>query len=408
MSARLQQASIASHSPLHLALIVVSYGNYHLARARALTRTEGIETSFIELVATVNQSPWWSGEREFDRPMIRISDSSYEESPMRDMSRKVVGVLSDIQPDVVIIAGYKDPPMRSAAQWARRNSRGVVLLSETTEWDFKRRWWLETVKRVWIRRHVDTAVVGGESHRSYAVKLGVDPDRIWDRYDVVDNNFFSGRCDALRAQGATARIHAGLPENYFLYVGRLAPEKNLERLLRAYGTYRRAHSQPWSLVIVGEGPQRERLFQVGCEERLHGVVWAGSKRGDELPAYYAFAGCFILPSSLEPWGLVVNEAMASGLPVLVSNRCGSASELVRHGVNGFIFDPADVDEIGNLMSQIASRTGEQRYAMAQASRRLISGWSPEQWAIQIACAARAAARRRARPAQSLQYAHSRG
>jgi 1,2-diacylglycerol 3-alpha-glucosyltransferase len=391
-SIRTDIAPEARPVPLRVALLVANYGNYHLARARALTHIGDIEPSFIELAAGVKRSPWWTGEREFDRRIIRLSDSSYEEAPMRQLSRQVLAVLSQLEPAVVVIAGYSDPPMRSAARWARRNSRGVVLMGETTEWDLRRHWWKEFLKRAWIRRYVDAAVVGGQPHRSYIVKLGIDPKRVWDRYDVVDNEYFSSHADALRAAGSKARIEAGLPEDYFLFVGRFAPEKGLQTLLRAYRRYRQQDVRPWSLVLVGDGPLRAALMKVEREEGIEGVVWAGPKLGEELPRFYGFAGCFILPSILEPWGLVVNEAMASGLPVIVSNRCGSAADLVVPGVNGFVFDAADVDQLGALMSQMAAKSREQRHAMGMASRKIIASWSPERWAAQVACAVRVAAR----------------
>ncbi len=146
-------------------------------------------------------------------------------------------------------------------------------------------------------------------------------------------------------------------------------------------------------MIVGDGPQRGRLLQVEREEQLEGVIWAGSKQAEELPPYYCFAGCFVLPSILEPWGLVMNEAMVSGLPVIVSNRCGCACDLVRDGLNGFVFDPTNVAQLGQLMFQMATKSREQRYAMGQTSRTIISGWSPEQWARQVARAVRVAAKR---------------
>jgi 1,2-diacylglycerol 3-alpha-glucosyltransferase len=379
-------------SSLHIVLIFANYGDYHLARARALTRLEGIETSFVELVAAVDRSPWWTGKRDFDRQVITLADSSYEGSSMRRISRKLLSVLQELEPDVVVIAGYSDPPMRTAARWARRNHRGVVLLSESTQWDHTRSWWRELIKRWWIARHVDAAVVGGAPHRAYAAKLGVDRRQIWDRYDVVDNRFFAQQADALRSEGIARRAAAGLPQNYFLYVGRFSPEKNLPLLLRAYRRYREAHSSPWGLVMVGYGPQNDELLRMAREQGVADVVWPGFKDVNELPVYYAFAGCFVLPSSLEPWGLVVNEAMAGGLPVIVSNRCGCATDLVRDGYNGFTFDPARVEQLADCMGKIADSSDDQRAAMGQGSREIISQWTPEAWAGQVAFAVRCAFR----------------
>ena len=97
------------------------------------------------------------------------------------------------------------------------------------------------------------------------------------------------------------------------------------------------------------------------------VILAGFKQYDELPAYYGLASAFVHASTTEQWGLVVNEAMASGLPVLVSDRCGCAPDLVEDGVNGFTFDPYDVEALAGLMQRVAAMTDERRQAMG-ASR----------------------------------------
>ena len=107
------------------------------------------------------------------------------------------------------------------------------------------------------------------------------------------------------------------------------------------------------------------------------------KQAEQLPPIYASAGCFVLPSLSEPWGLVVNEAMASGLPVLVSNRCGCAPDLVREGENGFLFDPARPDELACLMERICGGTLD-RQAFGAASRRIVAAFSVDRFAARAA------------------------
>ena len=105
----------------------------------------------------------------------------------------------------------------------------------------------------------------------------------------------------------------------------------------------------------------------------------GFKQYEELPTYYASAGAFIHASTIEQWGLVVNEAMASGLPVLVSNRCGCAKDLVREGVNGFTFDPYNEEQLADLMVRIASDEVA-RYQMGARSREIIAEWGTDRFA----------------------------
>jgi glycosyltransferase involved in cell wall biosynthesis len=98
-------------------------------------------------------------------------------------------------------------------------------------------------------------------------------------------------------------------------------------------------------------------------------------------------------STTEQWGLVVNEAMAAGLPVLVSDRCGCAPDLVEVGVNGFTFDPCGVEELAGLMQRVAAMTDGQRDAMGRASQRIIADWGPERFADGLMQAVQAALRR---------------
>ena len=123
------------------------------------------------------------------------------------------------------------------------------------------------------------------------------------------------------------------------------------------------------------------------------VVLPGFRQYDELPAFYGLAGAFVHASTTEQWGLVVNEAMAAGLPVIVSGRCGCAPDLVRNGVNGFTFDPEDVEELAGLMQRMAAMRDGQRVAMARAGQRIIADWGPQRFADGLLQAVRAALRR---------------
>jgi len=120
------------------------------------------------------------------------------------------------------------------------------------------------------------------------------------------------------------------------------------------------------------------------------VVFAGFRQIEELPFFYRGAGAFIHPAISEPWGLVINEAMASGLPILSSKNVGAAEELVRDGINGFTFDPENIQELTSVLVTMAEMRVEQRAAMGEASRRMIADWGPERFAQGAEYAARAA------------------
>ena len=143
----------------------------------------------------------------------------------------------------------------------------------------------------------------------------------------------------------------------------------------------RSGRQAWGLVLVGGGPQDDLLRRRA--QATDGIVFAGFQQADRLADYYASASCLVLPSLSETWGLVVNEAMAAGLPVLVSHRCGCVPELVRQGWNGYVCDPLDVAGMARAMAVLSSPAVDLE-AMGAASKRLVSLYTPETWAHGLA------------------------
>jgi glycosyltransferase involved in cell wall biosynthesis len=205
------------------------------------------------------------------------------------------------------------------------------------------------------------------------------------------------------SQRSEVRKKQGLPERYFLASARFIEKKNLPRLIEAYGLYRgkaetlkaeklkaegertedggRRTEKAWDLVLLGDGPLKADLCRLISDLSLQNCVHLpGFKQYPDLPTYYGLASAFIHASTTEQWGLVVNEAMASGLPVLVSNRCGCSPDLVQEGVNGFTFDPYSVEELAQLMLKVSAFQSFSLSAFGSASQRIISAWGPERFA----------------------------
>jgi 1,2-diacylglycerol 3-alpha-glucosyltransferase len=202
----------------------------------------------------------------------------------------------------------------------------------------------------------------------------------------VDNRYLKETVNGLRLE--SARI-TGLPLRYFLYVGRLSEEKNVGSLLAEWITYRNGGGM-WPLVIVGAGPEIGALRTTALSSPyFEDAHFAGHRSFRELPAFYAFAGCFVLPSTREPWGLVVNEAMACGLPVLVSNRCGCAEDLVERGQNGYTFDPFEEGALATLLTRMESLELSAWNEMSLRSLDIIENYTPEALGAEVACIAAA-------------------
>ncbi|TKB90562.1 MAG: glycosyltransferase family 4 protein [Nitrospira sp.] len=317
-------------------------------------------------------------------------EKNVESLDSRAQAERVFQWLNALDPAAVVISGYFYSGMRAAARWTRQRKRLSIYIGDSQWGDRRRNPVKEWVKGWWARRHYDAAFAAGERAAAYLQKMGFPREKIWTGFDVVDNQVFSAGAAVARQDAAALRGRLNLPERFFLFVGRFSPEKNLPRLVEAYASYRRtAKSDAWGLILVGGGPQ-EKLLQQQVQG-IPGVVFAGSHRADQLGLYYGLASCLILPSVSETWGLVVNEAMAAGLPVIVSHRCGCVAELVRHGLNGYVVDPFDSEGMAQVMT-VMSSTLVDIASMGEISRRIMALYTPETWAKSLAdCIDRTAA-----------------
>jgi glycosyltransferase involved in cell wall biosynthesis len=258
----------------------------------------------------------------------------------------------------------------------------VILTLDNTEHDHARRPSVERVKATYLPAF-DGFSVGGQRSRDYLIHLGVNPDKIQSGWCCVDNAKIASLADAAREKPSL-----GPADGYLLSVSRFVSKKNLPGLVRAYVKYRRqliSSLTPWPLVMVGDGPDRPTVVEAVRSHHLEDSVMlpGGTSNLEDICNYYAYARAFVLPSvGNEQWGSAVNEAMAAGLPVLVSEKCGCAPDLVANGLNGFRFNPEDVNELAGTMVWLHEHDSELR-SMGRESQRIVSRYSPEQFASNL-------------------------
>ncbi len=265
----------------------------------------------------------------------------------------------------------------------------MAVMSESSRQDEPRTWWKEAIKRRIVGLY-SAALVGGQRHVEYLAELGMSLERIFTGYDVVDNEYFRQKAEEIRSQGSEVRQKYALPENYFLASARFIEKKNLSTLIETYAEYRRGseirsqksevrnNKAPWDLVVLGDGPLKTDLCRLISDLRLNEHVHLpGFEPYGELPVYYALANAFVHASTTEQWGLVVNEAIASGLPVIVSERCGCVPELVQG--NGFTFDPTNEHELTARLLEMASLSDEERKRLGDNSYRIAANFAPERF-----------------------------
>ena len=354
----------------------INLGPYHVARARALSKL--CELTVVEFASIHRQYGWTINRAEIPFEIRTLLQGAWEDQSPLTTTRLCWKELNRLQPDVLIIPGYAHPPALAMALRGCLHRAPRILMSESTAADRPRFRWKEKVKGLLITTLYSAASFGGQPQLRYLEQLGFDRKKSAPFYNVVDNDFFTNGADQVRRQHVPADF--SLPQNYFLYVGRLAPEKNLTRLLKAFATYRSTGGN-CDLVLAGDGPLRQELSNLAEQLQISAAVrFAGRQDAAGLIPYYAFASSFILPSLSEPWGLVVNEALACGLPVMLSTKCGCAEDLVDIDKNGFLFDPTSEPEIADCLTRMAALSETERASMCAVSSAKILQYSPESWA----------------------------
>ncbi|WP_333689110.1 glycosyltransferase family 4 protein [Methylococcus capsulatus] len=379
---------------MKVAVLFDNLGPYHIARLGAAAQR--CDLLAIEVASVSADYAWTPTSLVPFRRKTLFPERDGGATNLRQFLLRLEEAVSDHGSEVLALPGWSRWYVAAGLLFALNRRIPVIVMSESQEIDFPRSAFKEWLKRRYVGL-CDAALVGGRPHADYLAKLGMERERIFPGYDVVDNAHFARAAEAARNNASAMRQTHDLPQRYFLASARFVAKKNLDRLIRAYARYRHAaevdkagRRDAWHLVILGDGALRPRLQAIIAEEAIgQAVHLPGFKQIQELPVFYALGSAFIHASTTEQWGLVVNEAMATGLPVIVSKRCGCAPDLVEEGRNGYTFDPYDVDALSRLMLKVASDDCD-RAAMGRASQEIIARWSPETFAENLSKAVDAA------------------
>jgi glycosyltransferase involved in cell wall biosynthesis len=299
------------------------------------------------------------------------------------INTNVATTLERSSPDVILCGGYNYLASWQALRWAKKNQVPFLLWTESTAHDERNRHAVvENLKQAFLD-DCSGFVVPGKSAFDYVSQM-TGSENIFIAPNAVDNDLFTARSQAALAKSARLRGELGLPDRFCLYVGRLVRAKGLTDLLQAYAALNPEIREQLGLVFVGDGPIRAELEADARSVFPGSIHFAGFVDRDELAAYYALAECFVLPTYSDTWGLVANEAMACGLPIVCSRVAGCAADLV--GANGILVTPGNISQLSAALRQIYANA-ELRVAMSAESCRVIQNYSPECCANGIAKAA---------------------
>ena len=285
----------------------------------------------------------------------------------------VVGALMDAQPDVVVVSGWSTFAAQAAITWCGIKDIPYLLVVESHD-EGPRAGWRRTVKGTVVPPIVERAaglLVTGTLARDSMIARGAHPERVRVFANTVDVEDFGEQADRLAGRRAELRrtVEAEPEDVVVLSVARLAPEKGLDVLVRAVAA---ADDPRLLLVVAGEGPDRARLAKLAGELSVR-LTLAGDVDWERIVELYVAADVFALLSEREPWAVVVNEAAACGLPLVLSDRVGAAHDLLRDGENGALVRAGDVDAAAQSLRELAADP-ELRRAQGARSRELARDW----------------------------------
>ena len=376
------------NSQKHVVIMWTKFLPYHVARIRHLRNRLHALGWFLTAIEVASKDALYpfpqDASKKGDDYICLFSGESYRELSPYIIHKKTLSAIESLRPDAVIAPATPFPSGMASVKYGLDHDKLCIMMDDAWEYSDKRGFIVSTMKKI-IHRNVDAAFIPAPSHASYYLDMGFPQERIFYGVDVVDNDFFSSGAEIARGQADSLRSALNLPSKYFIFVGRFIDRKGITTLLEAYRRYSQsAQRDTWGLVLVGEGDERRQH-----QEAMHGflgVKFVGSQFGEQLCQYYGLASAFILPSVVETWGLVVNEAMASRLPVIISKGCGAARALVEEGQNGWTFDVGDSGTLSQLMLELTTMPADRLHTMGLRSKEIIARWSLDTFADSVVSA----------------------
>lgn len=286
----------------------------------------------------------------------------------RDDAAVIQALVAERQPDIVMTTGWWLAPYRTLVH-SQRLAHAKFVMGVDSPWRHEGQF-LTRLRYGQSLRRFHHFFVTGERSWQYVRRLGIPADRISrGMYGV----------DVAGWNRAAARRDPSRWPRQFVFLGRYEREKAVDVLTAGYRAYRQQVRDPWPLVCCGTGPDRSLLAGVD------GIVDRGFVQPDDLPDLLAESGAFVLPSRFDPWPLALVEAAAAGLPVICSDACGSAVEVVRPHYNGFIVPTESPRGLAEAMAAIHDR-GDSLAAWGQRSMELARPYAAEFWADRMVSA----------------------
>jgi len=320
-------------------------------------RENGYELTMIFLTQGYKRRQW-KIEQEFDFPCITLNDLKVQltQEKMVTLSFSLLPVLFHQHPSLIITTGFSIASLIVWLYCMLAQKPYLLWSGETSGEVIKFRWLRMRVRKLLIKHASSLIAYGTEAERHLLRQMapfGAEgATKVFKAWNTVDTTYFEQQTGKLRKQKQEILSEFGVSTDamHLLTVGYLVHRKGIDILLQAVS---RMKSRNFILHIVGDGPERKKLEVLSRELNLQGrVIFWGYKQKEELLKFYAIADIFLFPTRFDIWGLVLEEAMACGLPVIASSRAGATVDLVKENENGFIVHPDDIEKTAEYIERL--------------------------------------------------------
>lgn len=360
-----------------VAIITNVLAHYRVRGFEKLARHPAIDVSYFLLADRMPHRDYIMTRDSHDLPVTVLPGWRISRQPADDWHINTIRPVLQGAFDTVIIGGWDEATYLMLWAACIMTGKRVLFWIESTAYDYPRTWLKETVKR-WMLSMADGCITPGQRAAQYCMELGVPRDRIYTAPNAADSTLLQSRAQTLAHQREDIRQSLGLTGCVILFVGRLVEKyKHVSCLLEAYSKLKAQYAEAM-LVIIGGGPDEPAYRQYVSDNNLKDVIFKGTLDQAAIFEYYAASDTLVLPSQSETWGFALNEGMAFGLPVVVSESVGAGPDLVIPGENGVIFPTGDAQALADALAGIADNESL-RTSMRARSREIIAGYTPDAW-----------------------------
>lgn len=333
---------------------------------------------FTELGKRVNLTVLYCAEKEENR-IWKEKPKSFKYKILPNFSIKFKGSdlftyfinlsifkeLNSLKPEIVIISGWDLFAYQAAFFYCKLRKIKIILWSGSTKYETS---WRRTISKPLVKLIVngsDAYIAYGTRAKEYLISLGANPNKIFISFNTTGIGKYSKLCVKYKREHKPTIV----------YYGQLIERKGADILIKAFFKLKGEFGNA-KLLIIGSGQYKKSLEQLVGKLKLSDVKFIDNPGDDDVCKYYAVSDILVLPSREEVWGLIVNQAMACGLAVVVSDICGSSVDLVKDGVNGYVFKSENVNDLSNkLMKIIIDKRLLEK--MKDNSRKFIEKFTPE-------------------------------